>query len=214
MKLLETIRFENGRFENLPYHQQRMNRSRKILFEREDEIDLEKYLNDESFRIANPKELIKSGLSGFAIRTFKCRLIYSTTIEKTEFLPYQLPEIRSLKLVADDEIEYPHKFLDRKPIEKLLEKKGGCDDILIVRNGLFTDTSFANILFFNGKEWITPAFPLLKGTRRAQLIDEEKIKTADIRIEDLKYFQKARLINAMIRFEDQVDIAIRNILFP
>ena len=187
-----------------------MNRSRRILFGQEDEIDLKEYFDEKSFRIANPKEYIKSNEHGL----FKCRVIYSTTIEKTEFIPYHLPKIRSLKLVVDDQIYYSHKYLDRKPIERLLSGKGDCDDILIIKNGLITDTSFANILFFNGKEWITPALPLLKGTRRAQLLDEEKIRTADIRTEDLKYFQKARLINAMIRFEDQVDIAIQDIQTP
>lgn len=201
MKLIETIRFENGLFDNLAYHQQRLNRSRKVIFGCGDEIDLNEYFYMENFQIANPKEH----------SVIKCRLIYSTTIEKTEFLPYQRPKMRTLKIVADDEIDYLHKFLDRKPIEKLVAKKGGCDDILIVKNGLITDTSFANILFFNGKEWITPALPLLKGTQRARLLDEEKIRPADIRPEDLRYFRKARLINAMMRFGDKVDIPVENI---
>lgn len=47
--------------------------------------------------------------------------------------------------------------------------------------------------------------------QRAKLLHEEKIKTADIRVEDLKYFDKARLINAMIRFEDQLDVPVENI---
>ena len=218
MKLLETIRFENDGFENLDYHQHRMNRSRKMLFRREDEIDLNKYFFKSSFRITNPEERINElSSSGFAIPMqgkqyiVKCRIIYTEQIEKTEFLPYQRPKIRTLKIVADDEIDYLHKFLDRKPIEKLVAKKGGCDDILIVKNGLITDTSFANILFFNGKEWITPALPLLKGTQRARLLDEEKIRPADIRPEDLRYFRKARLINAMICFGDEVDIPVENI---
>lgn len=78
--------------------------------------------------------------------------------------------------------------------------------MLIVKNGLVTDTSFCNVLFFNGKHWLTPEQPLLRGTRRAALLDQEQIRTAVIGVEDLHYFTKVRLINAMIRFEDCLDI--------
>jgi len=166
-----------------------------MLFDCEDEIDLNEYFK---------APFQKHGL-------FKCRIIYTTQIEKTGFLPYQLPKIRTLKMVVNDKIDYSHKYTDRKAIEKLLEQKGDCDDILIIKNGLITDTSFCNILFFNGKEWLTPVLPLLKGTQRAWLFDAEMIRTADIRVEDLRYFRKARLINAMIRFEDQLDIPVENI---
>ena len=67
-------------------------------------------------------------------------------------------------------------------------------------------------LFFNGKHWITPEKPLLQGTQRAFLLEKEIIKTANIRVEDLVNFENARLINAMIRFEDEVDIDIKNII--
>ena len=212
MKLLETIRFENGRFANLELHQQRMNASRKVLFNFETAIDLEKELSSRSsvienpaspdFQIANLKEL--EGL-------FKCRIIYSKQIEEIEFIPYQLPKIQFLKMVMDDEINYAHKYFNRNHLNKLFSQKGNSDDILIVKNGLITDTSFANILFFNGKQWLTPSGPLLKGTQRQLLLEREQITTAAIRPADLKYFQKARPINAMIRFEDEVDVAIESI---
>ena len=235
MKLLETIRFENGRFANLDLHQQRMNVSRKVLFDIGMAIDLEKELSRSSgflprrqagairtqleadlqsakygienpvspdFQIANLKEL--EGL-------FKCRIIYSKQIEKIEFIPYRLPEIQSLKMVFDDEIDYAHKYFDRNQLNKHFSQKENCDDILIVKNGLLTDTSFANILFFNGKQWLTPSGPLLKGTQRRFLLEREQIVTADIRPADLKSFQKARLINAMIRTEDEVDVEMEDI---
>jgi len=194
-RLLETIRLEDGTFSLLAYHQLRMNRSRKELFRCKDEIDLVK--------------ILQTGMLEKSL--YKCRIIYSDQIEKIEFILYQLPGIRSLKIVIDDQIEYPYKFNDRTRINELFEKRENCDDILIVKNGLVTDTSFANILFYNGKKWLTPAHPLLKGTRRAHLLDKELIEVADIRIKDLKYFEKARLINAMIRFEDNLDISLPNI---
>ncbi len=230
MQLLETIRFENGRFSNLSYHQKRMNNSRKELFGNEDEIDLVNILKRSSgfaIRTQNDADLqsaitrIKNPTSpGFQITNlkepdgvFKCRIIYSKQIEKIEFIPYQLPKIRTLKIIVDDQIEYNHKYLDRNQLDLLYRKRGACDDILIVKNGLITDTWFANILFFNGKEWITPSKPLLKGTQRSKLLDQEAIKTADIRLDDLKYFKKARIINAMIRFEDGLEIEVGNFSF-
>ena len=115
-------------------------------------------------------------------------------------------------MVIDDEINYSHKYHNRNHLENLFSQKGDCGDILIVKNGLITDTSFANILFYNGKEWLTPANPLLKGTQRKFLLETEKVSTADIRPSDLKYFKRARLVNAMMRFEDETGVNLSNII--
>lgn len=200
LKLLETIRYENGEFENLNFHQKRMDVSRKKLFGYTDKISLVHDIQAWT---------LETGVSNFGL--FKCRIVYSDQIEKIDFIPYTIPHIQSLKIVVDDQIEYDHKFLNRNQLEQLHIQKGECDDILIVKNGLITDTSFSNILFYNGKDWITPAKPLLKGTQRAKLLEQEKIKTADIRVEDLKKFKVARLINAMIGFEDKLETCIDNI---
>ena len=76
------------------------------------------------------------------------------------------------------------------------------DDILIIKDLLVTDTSIANIAFeTSGGEWITPKNPLLKGTTRARLLDEGKLKEADIRVHELRSFTKVALLNAMIDFD-------------
>ncbi len=196
MQLLETIRVKNGIFSNLNFHQERMNGSRKVLFSCTDEIELLSILQDSSNDISDNK-------------LYKCRIIYNTEIRKIEFIPYQKPHINTLKLVYSDDIEYNHKYFDRQQINELLELKGDADDIIIVKNGLITDTSFANLLFYNGEHWLTPTFPLLKGTQRAKLLEQEKIRVADIRPEDLHNFKKIRLINAMLRFEDEVDVLVK-----
>ncbi len=198
MQLLETIRTEKGEFFNLHLHQNRMNNSRKILFNRKDVINLPSILEEPTSRISGNK-------------FYKCRIIYNSEVTKIEFIPYNIPEIKSLKLVTCDEIDYNHKYLDRQQINELLTEKDKADDIIIVKNGLITDSSTANLLFYNGRHWLTPALPLLEGTQRAKLLTHEKIQVADIRIEDLHNFQKVRLINAMLRFEDEIDILIENI---
>ena len=202
--LLETIRFENGKFFNLERHTTRMNRSRKMLFGITDEIDPNKISSQ--LRVSSPEDRSISEKSHY-----KCRVIYAEDIETIEFVPYQLPLVRSLKIITDNTLDYSFKYLERNRLEQLYKQKDTCDDILIVKNGLITDTYFANILFYNGTKWITPAHPLLKGTQRQYLLETDQIVMADIRPEDLKHFQKARLINAMIGFEDRVEVDIRNV---
>jgi len=78
---------------------------------------------------------------------------------------------------------------------------------LIVKNGEVTDASFANIVFYDGKKWVTPKNPLLQGTQRAWLLDSGMITEAIITPGDLPGFIEARIINSMIRFEDEKKVA-------
>lgn len=191
-RLLESIRCENGELQNLPFHQARMDASVKRLFSAENSIRLD--------RVAVPVGC-RNGL-------YKCRIIYEKAIESIDFKPYGFPKIRSLQLVVDNDIEYSCKYTNRAALRRLLEKRGSADEILIVKNGLITDTSFTNVVFFDGEKWLTPAAPLLNGTQRERLLHEEKIIPVDIRPADLSLFRKARLINAMIRFEDGCDVTM------
>ena len=110
-----------------------------------------------------------------------------------------------------DDLDYSLKYADRTEINKLREKRGGCDDILIIKNGFVTDTSYANIIFWDGEKWLTPSTPLLKGTKRQKLIDEGKIIPAEIREEDIPKFKKAKIINSMIDIEDTEGMEIDEI---
>lgn len=114
---------------------------------------------------------------------------------------YKKREINSLKLVYDDEIEYSLKSTCRDKLDALFAQRGECDDVLIVKNSLITDTTIANIAFFDSNRWITPRIPLLKGTTRERLLREGKIFEADIAVDDLKKFSKIALMNAMIDFD-------------
>lgn len=215
--LLETIRIENGHICNLMYHQERMNHARKILFRCSDRLNLAEIINahlsSAGFAIRPQKTADLQSLHKKQSKPHKCRIKYVKEIQTIEFIPYKQPSINSLKIAHDDQIDYAFKYNDRSPLNELFAQKANCDDILIVKQGFITDTSYANILFYNGKEWLTPTHPLLNGVQRASLLDRELIQVADIRPEDLKHFQKARLINAMIRFEDKLDIKIDHIYF-
>lgn len=194
--LLETIRFENGEFSNIEYHFYRMKQSAIELFK----VSL-KFEPEQIFKEARQNVKNKDGL-------FKFRLEYGLDKFLWEFVPYSFPNIKTLKLIYSDDIEYSLKYSDRIKLNLLKGQKGEADDILIVKQGEITDTSFANILFYDGKQWVTPKNPLLHGTQRAFLLERNTISEEVIRVDDLSRFQKSRIVNAMIRFEDELDVEI------
>ncbi|HNW89691.1 MAG TPA: aminotransferase class IV [Bacteroidales bacterium] len=162
-----------------------MNNSRKSLFGVDKGIDLSNYM-------LIPEQLDDG--------KYKCRVIYAENIESVEIIPYLKRQIKSLKLVNGNDITYHHKFLDRQDIERLYEQRGHCDDILIIKNGLLTDTSFCNIALFNGNSWYTPEHPLLMGTKRQKLLDEKKIISKVLQAKELNNYSKICLFNALIEF--------------
>jgi 4-amino-4-deoxychorismate lyase len=135
-------------------------------------------------------------------KIYKCRLTYSENIIQSEFEIYKPRQIKSLRMITCNDIEYDFKFSDRSYLNKLFTRKGNCDDILIIKNGLITDTSIANIVFFDGVKWITPISPLLNGTARRRLLNEGKISEMAISPGDIKKFTRAKMINAMTDFID------------
>lgn len=177
--LLETIKLENGNLVNLKYHNQRFNKARKNLFSLEKE--------DLSELIQIP-EIYKTGL-------FRCRILYQQEIKKIEFIPHQLKPIKSLQIVTDNTIIYSYKYADRTQLQKLYEQRASADDIIIIKNGLVTDCFIGNLVFFDGKNWLTPKSPLLRGTQRQKLLDEGNIKEAIIAKDELSTFEFVGIIN-------------------
>lgn len=186
-QLLETIKIVDGVIQNLEYHNYRFNKTRKDLFGQNEFIDI--------------KNLIKNHYNNSLL---KCRLIYSKNSFEIDINPYEKKIIKSLKLVHDDKIEYSYKFADRSSLNNLLKLKEECDEILIIKKGHVTDTSFSNIVFYDGNKWLTPDQPLLFGTKRSMLLREGIIQETRIKECDILNFEKASLINAMLEINDVV----------
>ena len=148
----------------------------------------------------------------YANGLFRCRVTYSEKIEKIEFIPHQIKKINSLKLIEDNDIDYQFKFSDRGKLSQLFEKRGNCDDILIVKNGLISDSSTANPIFFDGDKWWCSDSPLLAGTQRSRLINEGKIKVCKITKNDISRYEVVGLINAMQDFDEMPVINTSNII--
>jgi 4-amino-4-deoxychorismate lyase len=148
---------------------------------------------------SNPFDLLQ-GLNipaEFAQGIVKLRIRYNHKDRNFHFEHYQIQKIQSLRLVYTEEIDYSYKYSKREKLDGLFAQRGNCDDVLIVKKGKITDSSYANVVFFDGKDWWTPKDPLLKGTCRARLLDQGRIKEAALGVEDLKKFQGLKLINAL-----------------
>ncbi len=180
---VETIRIEQGRADQLDYHNRRMNNTRKACYGASDVLDLHTLIRPEAYESLT-----------------RCRVEYTDQVVKIEYLPYQIRPVESLQLVYDDTIDYTYKSTDRSALNALFEKRGTADDILIVKQGLLTDTSIGNIALYNGYEWITPRTPLLAGTRRAALLDAGMLTEADVCPEELTTYSRLCIFNAMIPF--------------
>ncbi|MEZ4902380.1 MAG: hypothetical protein R2822_11810 [Spirosomataceae bacterium] len=87
---------------------------------------------------------------------YKCRVTYSEVIEKIEFESYEPRVVQSLCLITDNTIQYDFKYHNRQQLNALFSQRGEADDVLIVQNDLITDTSYANIVFWEGSQWHTP----------------------------------------------------------
>lgn len=144
----------------------------------------------------------------------KLKIRYNERGKDFQFEPYRPREIRSLKVVHKDNITYDLKYCDRTCLDELTRLKDNCDDILIVKEGQITDCSFGNILFFDGKEWLTPAFPLLLGTKRHALLKRKIIRQSSLTLSDLSHFQSFQLINAMRDFDKYGGVPISGIIIP
>lgn len=195
--LFETIRIENGTMQNLKWHQWRLEHTFHSIYSTKCPFILENIFIPNQYRI---------GL-------IKLRLLYDQSEFEGNFSRYEPKKIDTLKVVVDNSLSYDFKFTNRDKILNLYKQKQNLDDILIVKNGLITDTSIANIAFFNGSKWISPENPILKGTTRERLINEKNIQIGTIKPQQLKEFWSFKIFNAMIDFLDQNPKPIENIYF-
>lgn len=194
---IETIKVYNGKLLNVPAHLQRMEQTVREAFK-----------TGHTFHLPE-NQVPRHHRQGIV----KCRIEYNTQIQKIEFIPYIPRPVHSLRIVEGNHIDYHLKYADRKNLIRLLDLKQNCTDILITCQGKITDTSYSNVVFFDGSDYVTPSTFLLNGTKRQSLIAQGILKVKDISVNDLSNFQSLHLINAMIGLEDRISIAISKIIF-
>lgn len=194
-RFIETIKVKDGSFCNLSLHSRRAIRTSEIHFGVSLNFDI-------------PTDIIPMDMR---IGIVKCRILYSDTVESITFEPYRFRPITNLALVYDNNIDYTYKSEDRSRLQSLVSQKGNCDEILIVKNGYITDTSYSNIVLENNEGLFTPSTPLLAGIKRQLLIDAGTIIEKDIKVDDLHKYSRAYLINAMIDLDDNVGVSSTNV---
>ncbi|OPX27187.1 MAG: branched-chain amino acid aminotransferase [Campylobacteraceae bacterium 4484_166] len=176
-RYFETIKCEDFKIFNLRYHKDRVASTIGL------NLNLEDYIYPPN------KKLLK------------CKLVYDQSgVLSVDFTAYKKQNIKSFKLIYDDMIEYDKKYENRENIKKLFLQKGDNDEIIIVKNNLISDTSKANIAIKYKNGWITPKKPLLKGTKRAKMLEKKKITPSDITVDMLTNCQEFALLNAMVGF--------------
>ncbi|NLK66936.1 MAG: aminotransferase [Campylobacteraceae bacterium] len=183
--LFETIKIKNKKALNLEFHEARANLACK-----------------DGLKFSLAKKL-EPNLSNLSDGIYRAKLIYSQLgeFESLEIYPYTMRKFESFKLIEVN-FNYEKKYLDRSLIDKAFQKRNECDEIIMIKDGLVTDTSIANIAIFDGNSWLTPKTPLLQGTTKARLLKDGFLKPCDINVDMLLNAKKFAILNAMIEFKE------------
>ena len=193
--LFESIRVEGGQVHLLQYHQARVERSYRQLFQKECPWKL----------ISLVPELPARGL-------YKLRFLYNDRSFSFELIPYVVRKIETLKLIEINDYQYDLKYTDRAFLNQTFALRGDYADVLMTKNGFLTDTSYCNILLYDGTNWVTPEKPLFEGVQRSYLLDHKKIQKATIRSTELSNYQSFQLINAMNSFVENRFLSVGGIV--
>ncbi len=185
-RFIESIRFD-GDLHLLNWHQRRVNRTFAKFY-----ANLEPH---------NLKELIKKPTSK---ELTKIRFTYGGVQYHYHAQPYTGKKITSLKIIVNNELEYAYKYENRDQLNEICKSLHSGEEVIIIKNGLVTDSSYSNLAFYNGLDWHTPDQPLLAGTRRAALIASGSIKPQRITKGDILNYQSVALINSMLDLGDLV----------
>ncbi|HHH72554.1 MAG TPA: hypothetical protein ENL04_01845 [Sulfuricurvum sp.] len=181
MPFLETILVDEGKTPFLKWHQQRLERT------------LRRHNLPVSYDL---QERLTPPGSG----RWRCRVVYDEHTLHIEYLPYTPRTIASLRLVEDNTIVYMDKTTERGVLNALFALRGTADDVLLVQNGLLTDTTTANVACFIDGKWLTPKRPLLEGTARARFLAEGKLLKADITPDAALSAERIAVMNALSGF--------------
>jgi 4-amino-4-deoxychorismate lyase len=183
-QFFETIKYCQGEFFLLDYHQERLNRTRKEVFGLSDTINLNDFL-------INPP---------IDDSVYRCRVSYDEYILSVDFFEYQLTTHKSVKIFDAGNYDYAYKSEHRAFLNDALTDSGA-DDVLFIREGKPTDSTYANLALFKNGNWYTPDTYLLNGVKRQFLIKQGLLKPMEISIKELDTFEKISFINALRDFE-------------
>lgn len=191
--LFETIKIKNNQICNPEFHLERVLHSQRNLWQKNDNLEFEKTLMEieENFLPKlNPDQI------------YKLKIQYNSDSCDFNITPYNPKKILFLKPVTAKDIDYSYKYTDRSKINALMKNiENQNTDIIIIKNGFVTDSSFANLVFVKSENSFTPKDCLLPGTKRAKYLKEGRITEKRIKFEEIRNFDYVLLINAMLEIE-------------
>ena len=195
-QFIESIKIENGQAFLLNLHQQRIYQT---------------FANFHHKCIINLHALLSS-LQPPQKGLYKWRIIYNLNGDfEYQFVPYSFTEIKDFELVDNNEINYSFKYFDRTHLDTM-KKQSLAQEIIIVKKGFITDTTFSNLIFLKNGIWHTPKTFLLNGVQRFNLIHLGIIQETEINLEKLKEFSHFQIINAMNDFNSSFIYPINKII--
>ena len=110
-RFIETICINDGVIENISAHDERMNNTIRMHYGSSvTPVSLENFITAE-------------GCKG----RVRCRVEYTLVVEKVEYFPYRIREVKSLQLVDDDSAEYSFKYADRSVLDRNFVLRGDAD---------------------------------------------------------------------------------------
>ncbi len=192
MEFIETIAIRDGRVINRDGHLKRMRETAAHF----------------GFPLPNLPDL--AGIMPPSLKSgpVKCRLLYDRLIRDITFEAYIPRKITSLIAVNADRLDYAFKYADRRALEYERWKLKGFDEVIFLKDGFLTDSSFSNIVLRRGNEYITPETFLLNGTQRQRLLKTGCIKEVPVHITTLKEYDELILINAMLNLKNGLRLPI------
>lgn len=194
-RFIETIRVLDGELQLWAYHRERIERTLGVAAQ----AWLRRYEPEIRHFLASYQD--KPLLGVYKLRfEYDDRAIYLISLE-----PYSPRRVERLIPTPISDIDcYRYKWADRSCLEPPLELRAELEqdpsaELIFTHQGLLTDTRYSNIVLDMGEgRLLTPERPLLSGVMRQYLLDEGRIQTAKLGLEELGEARAFHLINALM----------------
>lgn len=183
--LFETLSLINGKFQNLSFHQERMDHAFN------DYLKVKPNFNLSDIVIPNEYQ---QGI-------FRCRIDYNINKYEMQISPYTPRKIEQFQCVHVENFDYSFKFTDRKRLDSFKNLQKTNQEILIINNGKVSDCTIGNLLFLKNSRWYSPKDYLLKGTQLAYLLEQSLVELVTINTKDLLEYEAVMMINALNPFD-------------